>query len=195
MPRYLGLVSCFHPSPVTCVLLMSSVMGGMLSDPVQSYPTLFGPNSSFGGQSGVQWLMKYPYALPMLTNFVCLSGCAVFVATNFEEVRHTVLVYGMVADLCSDTGSLQRKTRIRHLCYATILPRAQDCRSIVIPAILETALPRLRRRGSSFEPAHRPHGKLRNGRKGQTRAAGPYSAFSENMDKECLVHPFRAGLF
>lgn len=174
---------------------MFSVMGGMLSNPVQSYPTLFGPNSSFGGQSGVQWLMKYPYALPMLTNFVCLSGCAVFVATSFEEVRHTDFVYGMVADMCSDTGSLQRKARFGRLCYATILPRAQDCRSIVVPAILEITLPRLRRRRSSIEPAHGPHGKLRNGRKGQTCAASPYPAFPENLDEECLVHPFRAGLF
>ena len=62
-------------------------MGGMLSDPVQIYPTLFGPNSSFGGQDGVQWLMTYPYALPMLANAVFLAGCAVFVATSFEEVR------------------------------------------------------------------------------------------------------------
>lgn len=63
-------------------------MGGMLSDPVQIYPTLFGPNSSFGGQDGVQWLITYPYALPMLANAFFLAACAIFVYTSFEEVRN-----------------------------------------------------------------------------------------------------------
>ena len=38
-------------------------MGGMLADPVRAYPTLFGPNSSFGGETGVEWLTRYPYCL------------------------------------------------------------------------------------------------------------------------------------
>jgi MFS family permease len=66
--------------------LTVAVMGGMLADPVKSYPRLFGPNSSFGGASGVQWLMKYPYALPMLANAVFLSFCATCVAMGLEEV-------------------------------------------------------------------------------------------------------------
>jgi hypothetical protein len=61
-------------------------MGGLLADPVKSYPRLFGTNSSFGGASGVQWLMKYPYALPMLVNAVFLSFCATCVAMGLEEV-------------------------------------------------------------------------------------------------------------
>ncbi|KAJ5204694.1 uncharacterized protein N7498_005573 [Penicillium cinerascens] len=65
--------------------LFGPVMGGMLADPVRSFPRLFGPNSSFGGENGVQWLEKYPYALPMLTNFVCLCGCACLVGYGLEE--------------------------------------------------------------------------------------------------------------
>lgn len=61
-------------------------MGGLLADPVASYPGLFGPNSSFGGETGVQWLIKYPYALPMIANFVFLSFCAGCVAIGLEEV-------------------------------------------------------------------------------------------------------------
>lgn len=61
-------------------------MGGLLSDPVKSYPNLFGPNSPFGGATGVQWLMKYPYALPMLVNCILLTLCAVLVAVGLEEV-------------------------------------------------------------------------------------------------------------
>lgn len=61
-------------------------MGGLLANPVKSYPRLFGPNSSFGGETGVQWLIKYPYALPMIANFFFLSFCAGCVAVGLEEV-------------------------------------------------------------------------------------------------------------
>ena len=47
---------------------------------------MFGPNSSFGGEKGVQWLERYPYALPMLANFVFLSICAGLVGYGLEEV-------------------------------------------------------------------------------------------------------------
>lgn len=70
-----------------------AVMGGMLSDPVRAYPTLFGPNSSFGGENGVQWLMTYPYALPMLANAIFLTFCAGCVAAGLEEVRFTLPCY------------------------------------------------------------------------------------------------------
>ncbi|KAJ5954146.1 hypothetical protein N7501_008425 [Penicillium viridicatum] len=65
--------------------LFGPVMGGMLADPVKSYPRLFGPNSSFGGANGVQWLETYPYALPMFANFCFLSSTAAFVAYGLEE--------------------------------------------------------------------------------------------------------------
>ncbi|KAL4970572.1 ASST-domain-containing protein [Aspergillus stella-maris] len=68
--------------------LFGPVMGGMLSDPVRAYPTLFGPNSSFGGANGVQWLMHYPYALPMLANCFFLTFCACCVAIGLEETLH-----------------------------------------------------------------------------------------------------------
>ncbi|KAL3475901.1 ASST-domain-containing protein [Aspergillus californicus] len=65
--------------------LFGPVMGGMLSDPVRSYPRLFGSNSSFGGENGVQWLSNYPYALPMLANAIFLTFCAGCVALGLEE--------------------------------------------------------------------------------------------------------------
>lgn len=60
-------------------------MGGLLSNPVKAYPRLFGPNSSFGGEHGIRWLVKYPFALPMLANFFFLSFCAFCVAIGLEE--------------------------------------------------------------------------------------------------------------
>lgn len=61
-------------------------MGGLLADPVRSYPSLFGEGSPFGGAHGVQWLIKYPYALPMLMNFFFLMFCAILTAIGLEEV-------------------------------------------------------------------------------------------------------------
>ncbi|USP79575.1 uncharacterized protein yc1106_06849 [Curvularia clavata] len=60
-------------------VLIGPVLGGVLADPVASYPGLFGPGSAFGGKDGVQWMMKYPYALPNLVSamFLCLSSFAV----------------------------------------------------------------------------------------------------------------------
>lgn len=45
---------------------------------MQSYPSLFGPSSLIGGKSGVQWMMRWPYALPnlMSATFLLLSFCA-----------------------------------------------------------------------------------------------------------------------
>jgi hypothetical protein len=53
--------------------------GGVLADPVGSYPSLFGPGSSLGGEKGVQWMMRWPYALPNMicAGFLLFSGMAV----------------------------------------------------------------------------------------------------------------------
>lgn len=73
-------------------LFWYQVMGGMLSDPVKSYPRLFGPDSFFGGAQGVRWLIKYPYALPMLANFFFMVFCAVLVTVGLEEVRRCLQI-------------------------------------------------------------------------------------------------------
>jgi MFS family permease len=90
LPIGFNIAALFGPGTfsldVCYACLTAIVMGGMLSDPVRSYPALFGPNSSFGGENGVQWLMDYPYALPMLANTIFLTLCAGCVALGLEEV-------------------------------------------------------------------------------------------------------------
>lgn len=51
------------------VLPLTSI-GGILADPVGSYPSVFGPGSSIGGKEGVQWMIRWPYALP---NLICAA--------------------------------------------------------------------------------------------------------------------------
>ncbi|OJD18963.1 hypothetical protein AJ78_01075 [Emergomyces pasteurianus Ep9510] len=76
--------------------LFGPVMGGVLADPVTSYPQLFGESSIFGGDTGVMWLTQYPYALPMLLNAVFLGFCAALVAFFLEETL----------DICKNSPTL-----------------------------------------------------------------------------------------
>lgn len=57
-------------------------MGGLLADPSKTLPGLFGPDAAFG----MQWLQRYPYALPGLMNAVFLTVTAAFVFFGLEEV-------------------------------------------------------------------------------------------------------------
>ncbi|RAR12586.1 MFS general substrate transporter [Stemphylium lycopersici] len=73
-------------------VLIGPILGGLLADPIASYPSLFGPNSTFGGREGVRWMKRYPYALPNLTSaaFLCLSSLAVlfFLEETTELCKH-----------------------------------------------------------------------------------------------------------
>jgi hypothetical protein len=66
--------------------------GGLLADPVGSYPSIFGPGSVFGGKDGVQWMIKSPYALPNLLSAVFLFIATLGVVVFLEET----------SELCKD---------------------------------------------------------------------------------------------
>lgn len=65
--------------PLYHTIFLLTAAGGLLADPVGSYPSLFGPGSLLGGKTGVQWMAKWPYALPNLMSaiFLFISACAV----------------------------------------------------------------------------------------------------------------------
>ena len=73
-------------------VIIGPILGGILSDPFNSYPALFGPGSFLGGSDGVWWMKQYPYALPNLVSamFLCISTTAVFLGL---EETHEVLRY------------------------------------------------------------------------------------------------------
>ncbi|KAL2682342.1 hypothetical protein Neosp_006792 [[Neocosmospora] mangrovei] len=60
---FLLLPMCFNVGNI-----VGPLMSGVLANPIESLPSLFGPGSFFGGVDGVQWMAKFPYALP---NIVC----------------------------------------------------------------------------------------------------------------------------
>lgn len=57
-------------------------MGGLLSDPVTSYPAIFGPQAIFG----LRWMETYPYALPSILNAIFLAITTGVVFLGLEEV-------------------------------------------------------------------------------------------------------------
>jgi hypothetical protein len=64
--------------------------GGLLADPVTQWPRVFGPGSLLGGETGVQWMIDYPYALPNLLSACFLLSSALVVILGLEEVSVTL---------------------------------------------------------------------------------------------------------
>lgn len=79
---FLLLPMCFNIG-----VIIGPMVGGALADPVQSYPGLFGPDSTLGGKNGVHWMQHWPYLLPNLFGAAyALCACAA-VFLGLEEVR------------------------------------------------------------------------------------------------------------
>src|SRR4051794_9051303 len=67
-------------------VIIGPILGGVLADPVRSYPHIFGPNSLLGGKTGVEWIMKYPYATPNILNAVFIIISCICIFLGLEEV-------------------------------------------------------------------------------------------------------------
>lgn len=61
--------------------------GGILADPVGSYPSVFGPGSVVGGKDGVYWMKRWPYALPNIMSAFFLLFSAMAVIFFLEETN------------------------------------------------------------------------------------------------------------
>ena len=90
---FLLLPMCFNIG-----VIIGPIMGGLLSDPVGSYPRVFGVDSVFGGKQGVRWLKHWPYALPNLISALFLLISAFGVVLGLEEVRSFVKTTKAVPD-------------------------------------------------------------------------------------------------
>ena len=83
-----GLMSCICRMCFNIGTIIGPVLGGVLADPVGSYPSLFGPGSWMGGDEGVEWMRRWPYALPNFVSAVFLTAAALGVFLGLEEVSH-----------------------------------------------------------------------------------------------------------
>ena len=50
-----------------------------------SYPSVFGPGSLLGGERGVQWMIRWPYALPNLMSAIFLLTATLGISLFLEE--------------------------------------------------------------------------------------------------------------
>lgn len=111
------------------------VLGGLLSDPIARFPATFGVNSTFGGATGVQWLIDYPYALPNLLCAFLLLAEALLVTfllrETLEGFRGTSLRWTGVKSLYHYVSDLRRPSGYRRLVPTIIDQDANGGRAIL----------------------------------------------------------------
>ncbi|KAF2263107.1 MFS general substrate transporter [Lojkania enalia] len=90
--KYQSRAFIILPMTFNIGVIIGPILGGVLADPVRSYQSIFGPGSLIGGKHGVQWMIKYPYALPniMSATFLFISTCAVllFLEETSDLCKH-----------------------------------------------------------------------------------------------------------
>lgn len=74
------------PMTFNIAVIIGPTIGGLLADPVNTYPGLFGTGSSLGGKDGVWWMKRWPYALPNLASSCFLMASTIFLILGLEEV-------------------------------------------------------------------------------------------------------------
>lgn len=67
-------------------VIIGPILGGILADPVQSYPGIFGPGSFLGGEDGVWWMRQWPYAFPNLISSFIIFTATIGILLGLEEV-------------------------------------------------------------------------------------------------------------
>ena len=77
MNRFQSRAFLLLPMCANIGVIIGPMLGGLTSDPVANYPSLFG---------GIKWLEKFPYSPPNLLSamFLCFAVLAVFF--GLEEV-------------------------------------------------------------------------------------------------------------
>ncbi|CAI6332037.1 unnamed protein product [Periconia digitata] len=83
--KYQSRAFLILPMTFNVGVIIGPILGGILADPVGSYPSVFGPGSSLGGRDGVHWMIKWPYALPNLLSAVFLLVAALSIFFFLEE--------------------------------------------------------------------------------------------------------------
>ncbi|KAF2423411.1 MFS general substrate transporter [Tothia fuscella] len=71
-------------------VIIGPILGGVLSDPINQHPGIFGPDSLLGGKEGIWWMRNWPYALPNLVSACFLFSAATGLFLGLEET-HEIL--------------------------------------------------------------------------------------------------------
>lgn len=68
-------------------VIIGPLLSGFLADPIHSMPNIFGPGSFVGGADGVQWMAKFPYALPNIASAIFLAMSAMLIILGLDETH------------------------------------------------------------------------------------------------------------
>ena len=74
-------------------VIIGPAMGGLLANPAGTYPGVFGPGSSLGGQNGVWWMVKFPYLTPNLFSSLVVVINIFLVSIFLSETRPSSLYF------------------------------------------------------------------------------------------------------
>lgn len=88
--KYQSRAFLLLPMTFNIGVIIGPVLGGLLADPVMSFPRIFGENSIFGGQDGVWWMKEWPYALPNIFTAAFMTVSASVVILGMEETLETL---------------------------------------------------------------------------------------------------------
>ncbi|KAF2223824.1 major facilitator superfamily domain-containing protein [Elsinoe ampelina] len=83
--KYQSRAFLLLPMTFNVGVIIGPILGGLLADPVKSYPGIFGEGGSIGGETGVWWMKKWPYALPNLVSACFIAMSAFAVILGLEE--------------------------------------------------------------------------------------------------------------
>ena len=66
-------------------VIIGPILGGVLSDPAGTYPSIFGQDSFFGGKTGVRWMMYWPYFSPNLASACIVATSLLLIWLGLDE--------------------------------------------------------------------------------------------------------------
>jgi hypothetical protein len=95
-------------------VVIGPILGGLLSNPIDQYPGMFGKDSVLGGKEGVWWMEHWPYALPNIVSAIFLFCAATMLFLGLDETH----------EMLRDRRDIGRK--IGRFLTRCILRRRQD---------------------------------------------------------------------
>ncbi|TKX26645.1 MFS transporter-like protein 11 [Elsinoe australis] len=88
--KYQSRAFLLLPMTFNVGVVVGPMLGGLLADPFHTYPGIFGEGGWMGGETGVLWMKRWPYALPNIVSAVFITFSALAVILGLEETLETL---------------------------------------------------------------------------------------------------------
>ncbi|KAK6536174.1 hypothetical protein TWF281_000420 [Arthrobotrys megalospora] len=94
--KYQSRAFLIMPMCMNIGIIIGPILGGILANPIEAHPGIFGPGSWLGGKDGVGWMKEYPYALPNIVSAVFLCFSFLLATFGLEETNPSGDIVGKV---------------------------------------------------------------------------------------------------